>query len=190
MSYLAWAAIMLLVGLGLVLMELFIPSAGLLGFLAACALVASVVVAFLSGPGTGLAFTVAIALLLPVVIAFAIRAWPHTPMGRRLLLRAPEEDEAEEESAARRREMLIGAVARAKTKMLPAGAIEVNGRTVDAVSRGMPIDAGQLVRIVEVHGNRIVVVPYENAEPGNDIGSESAISEVLDSYEPEDDSFA
>ena len=162
MSYLAWALILLLVGLALVVMETFIPSAGLLAILAAVSLLAAVVVAFLSGPGTGLAFTVGIAVLLPVVVVMAIRIWPHTPLGRRLLLRAPQpQDVIPEELPSERFKVLVGTVARAKTKMLPAGAIVIDGRTIDAVSQGMPIEQGQLVRIVEARGNRVVVVPYE-----------------------------
>ena len=43
--------------------------------------------------------------------------------------------------------------------MLPAGAIVVEGRTYDAITRGMPIEADQIVEVIEVSGNRIVVAP-------------------------------
>jgi membrane-bound serine protease (ClpP class) len=52
---------------------------------------------------------------------------------------------------------LIGRVGQAKSKMLPSGAVVVDGRTIDAVSEGMPIEIGQRVRVIEARGNRVVV---------------------------------
>ena len=168
MSYLAWAAVLLLAGLGLIAVEVFIPSGGLLGFLAAAA-----VIAFMSGPGTGLVFVVVTVVLLPMVIGLALRWWPHTPLGRRLFLKAPDEDDLRDEGSLRERlKTLIGATGKAKTKMLPSGAIRIDGKTIDAVSRGMPIEAGQIVRVVEVRGNRVVVVPVRQdnlSQDGDDL---------------------
>ena len=48
--------------------------------------------------------------------------------------------------------------------MLPSGAVLISGRTIDAVSEGVPIDPGQLVRIIQVRGNRVVVRPVETDE--------------------------
>ena len=45
--------------------------------------------------------------------------------------------------------------------MLLSGIITIDGRTVDAVSESMPIEAGQAVQIVQVHGHRVVVRPIE-----------------------------
>ena len=43
--------------------------------------------------------------------------------------------------------------------MLPSGAVAFEELTVDAVSEGMAIEAGQKVRVVDVRGNRVVVRP-------------------------------
>jgi membrane-bound serine protease (ClpP class) len=39
--------------------------------------------------------------------------------------------------------------------------VTIDGRKVDAVSEGMPIEAGCRVRVLEVHGNRVVVRPVD-----------------------------
>ena len=54
-------------------------------------------------------------------------------------------------------EGLVGRVGRAKSKMLPSGIIVVEKQSYDAVSEGMPIEAGQRVRVIEVRGNRLIV---------------------------------
>ena len=52
---------------------------------------------------------------------------------------------------------LIGQRGIAKTMMLPAGAITIENRTIDAVSEGMVIEVGQPIQVIEVKGNRVVV---------------------------------
>ena len=44
-----------------------------------------------------------------------------------------------------------------ETGLRPSGRVEMNGQLVDAVSTGDFLDPGLAVRVVEVHGNRIVV---------------------------------
>ena len=58
----------------------------------------------------------------------------------------------------------VGQTAYTKCKMMPGGAIIVDGRTVDAVSQGMSIEAGQPVRVIEVTAHRVVVRPLSDEE--------------------------
>ena len=53
--------------------------------------------------------------------------------------------------------LLVGKTGMALTPLRPAGAARIDGRHVDVVTAGDFIDAGVPVRIVETHGNRIVV---------------------------------
>jgi membrane-bound ClpP family serine protease len=55
----------------------------------------------------------------------------------------------------------VGRSAKAKSKLLPSGVVIVDGRNIDAVSEGMPIEVGQEVRIVQVRGKQVVVRPIE-----------------------------
>lgn len=52
---------------------------------------------------------------------------------------------------------LLGESGTVLTALRPAGTIEVDGRRLDAVAQGAFIEKGAAVRVVEVHGNRIVV---------------------------------
>jgi hypothetical protein len=67
--------------------------------------------------------------------------------------------------------------------MLPAGAIILDGRTVDAVSEGMPIEAGQMVRVVEVRANRVVVRPLDDEIPS--ASAEDPLRRPIDSVAPD-----
>jgi membrane-bound serine protease (ClpP class) len=187
MDPLVWAALLLLVGLTLVICEVFIPSGGMLGLLSIAALVTSVSLAFYhKGLEIGLLFVFVATVLVPAALALAFRYWPHTPMGRRLLLDVRSSDEVLPDTPERRKlAQLVGKLGVAKTLMLPSGAVLVEGRTIDALSEGMSIEAGQRIRVIAVHGSRVVVRPAEDdEEPAeNDVLSRPIESLGIDSLE-------
>ena len=187
MDPLVWSSLLLLVGLTLVLIEVFVPSGGILGLLSISALVASIALAFYhKGIEVGLIFLTVATVLVPAALVLAFRYWPYTPMGRRLLLDVRPGDELLPDTPQRRslRE-LVGKNGVAKTLMLPSGAILIEGRTIDALSEGTPIEAGKPVRVIEVRGNRVVVraIEGEEAPAGDDVLSQPIESLGLDSLE-------
>jgi membrane-bound ClpP family serine protease len=159
MEPLAWSICLLIAAIALVALELFIPSGGLLGFLSAVAVVASVIVAFTAGPRTGLLMLVVTLVVVPAVLASAVKWWPHTPIGRLILIALPEapDDVLPDTEQYRGLKTLIGKVGKSKSKMMPSGAIMIEGRIYDAVSEGMAIDADATVKVIAVRTNRIVV---------------------------------
>jgi len=165
MEPLAWSICLLIAAIALIALELFIPSGGLLGFLSAVAVLASVVVAFSAGPRTGLLMLVITLVVVPAVLASAVRWWPHTPIGRLILIARPEDpdDVLPDTEEYRGLRPLIGKVGRSKSKMMPSGAIVIDGRMYDAVSEGMAIDMGAAVKVIAVRTNRIVVRQTEEA---------------------------
>ena len=170
MDPLVWSALLLLLGLTLVVLEVFVPSGGMLGFLSIGALTASIILAFYHrGAATGCLFLAITAAAVPTMLAFAFRWWPKTPMGRRLLLEVPTSEQVLPDSPQRRSlRQLQGKVGVAKTVMLPSGAVLIDGHTIDALSQGPPIEAGQRVRVIEVHGNRVVVRAADDAPLSTD----------------------
>ena len=179
MSVLFWPLFLLILAIVFVFLELFLPSGGALSFLAAIASIASIVVAFMNGgPVLGTAWLAVSGVALPMAIAVALRWWPHTPFGRRIF-NLPVISEEDERSV--RWKSLVGQHGTAKSVMLPAGDIVVGGRTYDAVSEGMPIEAGQSVEITRVDGNRIVVRPSTESAVREEKTSDDILSRPLDS---------
>jgi membrane-bound serine protease (ClpP class) len=149
------ATLLTVIGCLLIVAEVLFPSAGVLGIFAGLSLVAAIYFAFCSGGwagGLGVAGFQAIAVPLLAYAAFQIL--PHTPMGKVLVGSAPTAEELLPDDP---RRALVGAVGIARSKLLPAGAVEINGRMVDCVSQSQAIDPGEYVRVVEVRGNRVVV---------------------------------
>ena len=179
-----WAVLLILVGLALAAMELFIPSGGILAFLSVSALGGAIVLGFMQDSTVGLAMLVVVLVGLPVTVVMLFRVWPHTPIGRRILLRVQSsEDVLPDGPKQRRLKELVGQIGVAKSKMLPSGAIIIEGRTIDAYSEGLPIEAGQKVMVIEVHGTQVVVQPVEDESPSAEGGDE--LSRPIDSVGPD-----
>jgi membrane-bound ClpP family serine protease len=166
MSPLSWAILLLAFGLGLIVLEMFVPSGGVIGFISLAAVVTSIIMAFRYSEYTGIGFLAGAVLGMPLLVALLFKWWPNTPLGRRILLTVPKEDDVLPDGDLRREmKALVGKLGTAKTMMLPGGPVAIEGRAYDALSEGPAIAAGDTVRVVEVRGTRIVVRPAAGEKP-------------------------
>jgi membrane-bound serine protease (ClpP class) len=147
------AAALLVIGI-----ELFVPSAGLLGILAGGLLMSAIVVAFLDSLVAGVCMVGAVALLLPFIFMLFVKIWPNTPIGRRVLIgRTRQQDWLPTGEDYDGREQLIGKRGVAKTQMLPSGQVLINGQKYDAVSQGMVVEPGDAIEVVALRTYKIIV---------------------------------
>ena len=159
MDPLFWSLILIALGLCVVILELFIPSAGMLGLLAAVLIVSGITLAFVSDLKSGAVVLLVTALALPVLLAVMIKVWPSTPIGKRILLKNLKPEDVL--PASQHAQELVGQLGVARTKMLPSGIVVVNEQKLDAVSDGLPIDAGQPIKVIAIKGNHVYVEPYD-----------------------------
>jgi membrane-bound serine protease (ClpP class) len=165
----AWAILLLVIGCVLVVLEVFIPSGGIISVLAAVAFITSIIVASwespTTGPMTGLIFAAVSVFVVPVLVATAFKYWPRTRIGKAFLGELMTDKEVLPEDS---RRALLGRVGVARSKMLPSGAVEIDGQMIDAVTQGQAIEPGAYVVVVEVRANRVVVRPAgKDQRPGN-----------------------
>ena len=159
MNALVWVVALLLVGLAVMVLEVFVPSGGVLGFLSVLAIGAAIATAFLEqGVAAGMAVIAAAFVAVPVVLAVAFRWFPETPLGRRVLPPPPAPDDVSPAAASRRRlRELVGRSGTATSELLPWGVVEVGGQSCTAVSEGGPIPVGAAVEVVAVQAAAVVV---------------------------------
>lgn len=162
-------------GLAFLVLEMLVPSAGLLGILAVCSLVLGAVLAFGQGVGVGLIYVTVVAACLPVVIGIGMSLWPKTPFGRRMLLPPPEPEDVHDGSilTSGRIDHLIGGVGRALTPLGPSGMVDFDGRRLDAMSEDGPIGADMPVRAVGTRCGRLIVRAAEAMIPTIDAHPET-----------------
>lgn len=158
------------VALFLFLLELIIPSGGLLGLLCALAGIASIGSMFLHDPLWGAAALAAYAIIAPIAIVFGMKLWTSSPLAKRMILRSTESVEDPDAEAAESRSGadasaadplsgLVGEAGLTVTPLRPVGFVRVAGRRIDAVADFGVIDADMPVVVVEVRDNAVRVRP-------------------------------
>ncbi len=160
-----WALILMVLGLATIGLELFVPSAGMLGVVAAVLIISSIVTAFFQSTIYGVIMILATCVMLPVFAIAALKIWPNTPIGRRVLIgQVNEEDVLPVGAHYEGLKKMVGRRGVARTKMLPSGLVVIDGEKFDAVSEGLAIDPGDPIQVVAVRTNKIIVRKLDPAE--------------------------
>lgn len=157
---LIYAVLLLLLFYFLLVLEFFLPTGGMIGAAALAALVASVLVAFSHSVAAGVTILLIALATTPIIFLMMVRIWPHTPIGRRMLNRRPgelKEIVPKRTSRGTPLEELVGRIGIAKTDLLPSGLVTIDSQKLDAVSIGMPIDAGSRVIVTKTDTGKIHV---------------------------------
>jgi membrane-bound ClpP family serine protease len=158
-----WGLALLAVALLLVVLEVFVPSGGLIAMGATAAAIAGIIMLFRYNITWGLTGVLAVMVLGPAAFGFALRVWPSTPMGRKLLgEKSVEQVETERATAQRERDRmsaLLGAEGIAMTDFRPVGVVIIDGERLDALSETGYIRAGSRVRVTVVESNQLKVRP-------------------------------
>lgn len=195
MSPLVWILLLVALGLVLVLLEVFVPSGGVLGLLAVLALGAGVVTAFVEqGAMVGMGVLAVTLGAVPMVLMLAFRWFPATPLGRRVLPPPPSADEVMPDVALRQRVRgLVGRRARSISELVPWGGIEIDGERFEGMSEGGPIDDGVEVEVTGVQGRALVVrvapilPPPGRVSPPTEAGPAAPrLSNVLEEFDFEE----
>ncbi|MCA9292416.1 MAG: NfeD family protein [Phycisphaerales bacterium] len=162
-DHLIWGIGLMAGALMLFLLEVFIPSGGVIGFTAFAVAVAGVVAFWMEGSAWGVASTIGLIVLVPLAFNFALRIMPNTPFGRRLIL-GDDEDEAllaqraAAESERRERERaLVGAEGVVLTDLRPVGSAKIEGQRLEVLAETGVIEAGARIRVTKVEGTQVKV---------------------------------
>lgn len=162
MSYFAIAWLCLLAFMIVILLEMFLPTAGILFVLSVVLAVAAVIAGFMHSIYLGAAMVVILVVSLPVLFVLFSKIWPHTPLGRRLIIPAPTRESVLPPSAIDDAlTQYKGAKAQVLSPMLPTGSIRIGDKTLVATCESGAVEPGQWVRVVKVQMNRLIVVPAE-----------------------------
>jgi membrane-bound ClpP family serine protease len=168
--YLLWGVILAGVAVGLLVLELFVPSGGLIGVLCGVAAIGSIVAFFQFDTTLGVVALVGYVLLGPLLIYMIFKLWLNSPIGKLMILGGTEEvvdeqGDALPASEAARRErkeklrQLIGAEGTTVTALRPVGTVRIAGQRLDALAETGVIEANTPVIVTDVYDNQIKVRP-------------------------------
>ena len=157
-----WVVGLFVIGLALIFFEAFLPG-GVLGVTGVAAIIASCTLAVMHFPehaGLIVAGETAAAIVMLILALSMLR---HSPLGRLLTLSKNQTlDEGWVNAVTDA--SLVGLEGEVYTPLRPVGTVIVRGERMQAVAEGAYVPKGATVRVIEVHGNRVVVEEIEAAE--------------------------
>ncbi len=143
-----------IIGMGVIIAEIFIPSMGLLSLMALGLFSYSLYIVFTSISVTaGFIFAGADIVLIPLLIIAGIKMLAKSPVSLKKEL--SKEDGVV--SQASEMQACLGMKGVAVTDLRPAGMAQINSRRMDVVTDAEYINAGTPVIVTKVTGNSIIV---------------------------------
>jgi len=192
-----YAIMLLILSLGLMIAELFIPSGGMIMVMALVSLVGSILCAWDAWGAESertyfwiyMGFLV---VLVPTTIGSFLYVFPKTNYGKRILLEAPDRDEVTAYTEETRRlESLVGETGETLTLLNPGGMVLVNNSRMHCESEGVLVEAGTEVEIIGVKSNRLVVKATNgrSRDPLETVSPPEIPENEPDTGEPAEDGF-
>jgi membrane-bound serine protease (ClpP class) len=146
--------------LAIFLLELVLPTGGLLAILCVASAIGSIVLGFMYHPTLGMALLALYAAAAPFLFVFGLRIATKSRLGRRMVLTAEDPARTGAGIAEPGADLpAIGATGEAITPLRPAGFVRIGGRRLDATAEGNLIDAGTPIEVVSVRDAQVRVRP-------------------------------
>ena len=143
-----------MIGIMVIIAEIFIPSLGVLAVIALALLSYSLYIVFTSISTTaGIVFTGLDIIIVPLIVVLGIKILAKSPLALKRELSKHNGVVSQKEKL----ETYINMKGTAVTDLRPAGMAQINSQRVDVVTDGEYIEADTPVIVTGVAGNRIVV---------------------------------
>ena len=159
--------VLLFIGFGLVVAEVFFPSLGVLAILAGIFLIGAVITGFDHSSAMGWVASGTTLGGLPMVVWLAFRVFPKTPMGKKMIVSGTSWKEDERAAIDHEVAQHVGQNGVAVTALRPAGIAAFDDHRVDVLTRGELIEPGQAIRALEFESNRLIVQAIAAESPNS-----------------------
>ncbi|MDD2648093.1 MAG: NfeD family protein [Eubacteriales bacterium] len=152
----------LIFGLGLVVVEVFLPGFGLPGITGSILLIASIVLTWINiSPMAALGLTLIVLAAVAIAITISLKSAANGRLSRSSIVLKSQEKADEGYQATVDMDVFIGREGVTTTVLRPAGMADFDGVRLNVVSEGNFIAENVKVRIVSAEGSRILVKPID-----------------------------
>lgn len=150
--------ICLIFGLGLVVVEVFLPGFGLPGITGSILLIASIVLTWINiSPMAALGLTLIVLAAVAIAITISLKSAANGRLSRSSIVLKSQEKPDEGYQATVDMDVFIGKEGVTTTVLRPAGVADFDGVRLNVVSEGDFIAENVKVRIISAEGSRILV---------------------------------
>ena len=146
------------VGIGLLVLEAFMPGFGLPGISGIVLEIAAIVLTWFGhGPVAALGMTLVILSIIAIAISVSLRSATKGKLSKSKIILHDAETDAAGYRATQDMEVFLGREGVTTTVLRPTGIAEFDGVRLNVVSEGDFVQSGTAVQIIRVDGGRILV---------------------------------
>ena len=151
-------AIFLFVACAIILvLEIFIPSFGLLSLLAIGALAGGVAIFFNYSPVAGWIGVAIAVVVIPIMWVVTYRIFPKTRFGKSVILGKVERDKGDAVPDTNELKSLMGAIGVVLSPLRPVGMCDFGGHRVECVAETGYIEKDSKVQVIDVEATQLTV---------------------------------
>jgi len=161
--WLLFAVFLYIVCAGLIVAEVFIPSAGLLAICALACLMGGIWIFFHHSMAAGWAGLVIGLIMVPSLLALAYKILPKTRFGKRMILAPPVRDRGDAIADTPELSELVGRTGRVLTTLRPVGMCDFDGRRIECVAESGYVEKNRTVKVIRVEGTQVTVRVMDEA---------------------------
>jgi membrane-bound ClpP family serine protease len=158
-SLLAIALGLFILALIIFVIDLMIPTGGILVAVTAMLALGAIVMSFMHSTTTGIWMMIATFAAIPLMFWLFIEVWPRTPIGKRLIVTPePAKEFVWGDAGQSDTNSLIGSVGTVLNELLPSGLVLIGSQKFEAFSESGPIEVGKIVKVVRLDVGRLIVM--------------------------------
>ncbi|WP_432799895.1 hypothetical protein [Poriferisphaera sp. WC338] len=155
--FLVWGIILIGIAMVLFVLEVLLPTAGIIALLSGLCLIGGIVMLFGFNTTVGLIGCALTLLALPFLFGFAIKIWPHTFIAKMITLKNETNRSEELDLPVSGTDIQQGMKGTALTPLRPVGTCLIEGEREECIANAGIIEKGAEIEVVLVDGMQIKV---------------------------------
>lgn len=152
-----WVLILFVVALFFAILEIFVPSFGILSILSIASLIWSIILAFSINEVLGFIYLCSMIIIVPILASLVLKFVPGTKFGKRIFLEKDLESPEKIDPIREEFRSLIGKEGSVASVMMPSGKVRINETLYEAVSETGALDPGTPIIVVRNEAATLIV---------------------------------
>ena len=165
--WLAFAEFLFIACAILLVLEIFVPSFGLLTIMALGSLAGGIVIFFNHGPTCGWIGIINAFILIPFVWIITYKVLPKTSFGKKITLGEPDREKGDAIPDTNELEKMKGREGIVLTPLRPVGMCDFDGHRLECVAETGYVEKNNIVKVIHVEGTQLTVRLSNNKEREN-----------------------
>lgn len=146
-----------ILGFGAIILEFFVPSAGIIGIIGGGCVITGIVFTYINyGRLAGSIFLLSAAIIGPIILYLYFKLFPTSFIGKKLILHKTfNRDEGF--NSGEINFLKVDDTGITESKLRPVGTANINGELVNVTTAGEFIDKNIKIKVNKIEGNKVIV---------------------------------